>query len=59
MPIDTSRVGVRTDPVTNSWTSADAVLYALAVGAGGTDPAGHELPLTTDDSSGIVGGRLW
>jgi acyl dehydratase len=36
-----------------SWTSKDALLYALGVGAGGIDPTAKELELTTENSRGI------
>ena len=35
-----------------TWTSADAILYALGVGAGAGDPAG-ELEFTTENSHGV------
>jgi hypothetical protein len=54
MVINTAAIGVRSDPVRTTWTSTDAILYALAVGAGGIDPAGHELAFTTDDSEGVA-----
>ena len=38
--------------VERSWSPRDAVLYALAVGAGQEDPA-RELELTTDDTEGV------
>ncbi|HET6794447.1 MAG TPA: MaoC/PaaZ C-terminal domain-containing protein [Acidimicrobiales bacterium] len=37
-----------------SWTSKDALLYAVGVGAGVTDPTGHELEFTTENSSGVT-----
>ncbi|HEX7166782.1 MAG TPA: MaoC/PaaZ C-terminal domain-containing protein [Acidimicrobiales bacterium] len=36
-----------------SWTSKDALLYALGVGAGVQDPTGFELEFTTENSSGV------
>jgi acyl dehydratase len=36
-----------------SWTSKDALLYALGVGAGMTDPTGFELEFTTENSHGV------
>ena len=38
MPIDPSPVGTTSEPVRRSWTSTDAILYALGVGAGAVDP---------------------
>lgn len=52
MAINTAGIGVRSDPVYTRWTSTDAILYALAVGAGGIDPV-DELAFTTDDSAGV------
>jgi acyl dehydratase len=54
MVIDTSGIGAQTDRYTTMWTARDSILYALAVGAGGTDPVGAELAFTTDDSAGIA-----
>jgi acyl dehydratase len=54
MAINTAAIGVRSDPARTTWTSDDSILYALAVGAGGIDPAGHELAFTTDDSAGVA-----
>lgn len=48
MPIDRTAVGRRGDPIIASWTPDDALLYAVAVGAG-QDPLA-ELPLTTENS---------
>jgi acyl dehydratase len=45
MPIDPSAVGVKGEPKTRSWTSKDALLYAVGVGAG-TD----ELQFTTENT---------
>jgi hypothetical protein len=50
--INTGGIGVPSDPVFTTWTSSDAILYALAVGAGGIDPV-DELAFTTDDSAGV------
>ena len=49
MPIDPSAVGSTSEPSERSWTSTDAILYALGVGAG-TD----ELAFTTENTSGVV-----
>ena len=48
MPIDPSAVGAESGPVERSWTSKDALLYAVGVGAGSS-----ELPFTTENSAGI------
>ena len=45
MPIDPSAVGVKGEPRKRSWTSKDALLYAVGVGAG-TD----ELQYTTENT---------
>lgn len=53
MPIDATAVGRRGEPVERSWTSVDALLYAVGVGAGQepTDPS--ELPFVTENSAGV------
>jgi len=51
MPIDGSLVGLRGEPTVRSWTSKDALLYALGVGAGQLD-ALAELEFTTENSEG-------
>src|SRR5687768_10454955 len=48
MPINPDAVGAEAGPVERSWTSKDALLYAVGVGAG-TD----ELPFTTENSKGV------
>lgn len=48
MPIDPDAVGATSEPVERSWTSKDALLYAVGVGAG-TD----ELAFTTENSHRI------
>jgi len=48
MPIDPSAVGAESGPVERSWTSKDALLYAVGVGAGTS-----ELAFTTENSAGI------
>ena len=45
MPIDPSAVGLEGEPRKRSWTSKDALLYALGVGAGI-----DELPFTTENT---------
>lgn len=52
MTLDLDAIGRVGEPVERSWTSSDALLYALAVGAGATDPM-QELAFTTDSSKGI------
>lgn len=52
MPIDTSAVGRSTAPVPVQWTSKDAIIYALGVGAGSEDAA-RELAFTTENTSGV------
>ena len=42
------------EPVEFSWTSKDALLYAVGVGAGSIDPNGVELEFTTENSDGIT-----
>jgi acyl dehydratase len=55
MPIDPSAAdGEWGDWTERSWTSKDAILYALGVGAGATDPTGAELEFTTENSRGIA-----
>jgi len=50
MPVDPAAVGATSDPVERSWSSTDALLYALAVGAGSLDATGFELEYTTENS---------
>src|SRR5258708_13274284 len=52
MSLDHSLVGVPSEPQERSWTSADALLYAVGVGAGLGDPL-QELEFTTENSQGI------
>jgi acyl dehydratase len=51
MPIDRDAVGIVTDPVCRTWSSTDALLYAVGVGAG-HDPL-DELPFTTENTTGV------
>jgi len=53
MPIDPGAVGAVGEKSKISWTSKDSLLYALGVGAGATDPTGHELEFTTENSSDV------
>jgi acyl dehydratase len=52
MALDHSLIGVAGEPRERSWTSTDALLYAIAVGAGLGDPL-RELEFTTENSAGI------
>jgi acyl dehydratase len=52
MALDHSLIGVPSEPHERSWTSTDALLYAIAVGAGLGDPL-RELEFTTENSAGI------
>jgi acyl dehydratase len=52
MSLDHSLIGVPSEPQERSWTSADALLYAVGVGAGLGDPL-RELEFTTENSEGI------
>ncbi|MCW2944662.1 MAG: enoyl-CoA hydratase [Actinoallomurus sp.] len=52
MPLDHSAVGVESAPYERSWTSKDALLYAVGVGAGIGDPL-EELAFTTENSGGV------
>jgi acyl dehydratase len=52
MALDHSLVGVPGEPQERSWTSKDALLYAVGVGAGLGDPL-RELAFTTENSQGI------
>ena len=45
-------IGTEAKPRERSWTSADALLYAVAVGSGSDDPT-TELLLTTENSAGV------
>jgi acyl dehydratase len=53
MPMNLDAVGAVSDPGRHSWTSKDALLYALGVGAGQTDPTGFELEFTTENSQSV------
>ena len=52
MAIDPTAVGRTGEPRTRSWTSTDALLYAVGVGAGLGEPT-SELPFTTENSDGV------
>jgi acyl dehydratase len=49
MPINPDAVGSRGEPGTHKWSSKDALLYALGVGAGAEDPYA-ELEFTTENT---------
>lgn len=48
MPLNPDAVGTTTDPVDVSWTSKDALLYAVGIGAGV-----NELAFTTENTAGV------
>jgi acyl dehydratase len=48
MPLNPDAVGARSDPSDATWTSKDALLYAVSLGAG-TD----ELAFTTENTNGV------
>lgn len=52
MAFDHSVIGVPGEPTKRSWSSSDALLYALGVGAGLDDPL-QELQFTTENSEGV------
>jgi acyl dehydratase len=53
MPLNHSLVGVPGEPHERSWTSTDALLYAIGVGAGLGDPL-QELQFTTENTAGVA-----
>ena len=53
MPLRLDAVGVTGEPVEFAWTHDDAMLYAVAVGAGQEDPA-RELAFTTENTEGVA-----
>jgi acyl dehydratase len=48
MPINPDAVGQESNPVSTSWTSKDALLYAVGIGAGT-----NELAFTTENTNGV------
>ncbi|MGH3378276.1 MAG: MaoC/PaaZ C-terminal domain-containing protein [Actinoallomurus sp.] len=52
MTLDHSAIGVESAPYERSWTSKDALLYAVGVGAGIDDPS-RELAFTTENTDGV------
>jgi acyl dehydratase len=53
MPMNLEAVGRTAGPTETSWSSKDALLYALGVGAGQQDPL-RELEFTTENSDGVA-----
>jgi acyl dehydratase len=53
MALDHSLIGVPGEPHERSWTSKDALLYAVGVGAGLGDPL-TELEFSTENSQGVT-----
>ena len=53
MALKLDAAGTKSEPGRRSWTSKDALLYALGVGAGSLDPVNQELEFTTENSHGI------
>ncbi len=54
MPINPDAVGSTSEGNRWSWTSDEALLYALGVGAGVADPVAKELEFTTENTAGVV-----
>ena len=50
MPINPDAVGSKSEPQEHRWTSKDALIYALGVGAGAVDPL-TELEFTTENTA--------
>lgn len=53
MPINPDAVGSKGEPGRRRWTSKDALLYAVSVGAGSLDPVTQELEFTTENTKGV------
>jgi acyl dehydratase len=54
MPINHDAANAEPGPPSErSWTSKDALLYAVGVGAGSIDPTGFELEFTTENSKDV------
>lgn len=53
MPINPDAVGAKGEPGRRSWSSKDALLYAVSVGAGSLDPVNEELEFTTENTKGV------
>lgn len=54
MPINPDAVGTRSEPTTSSWTSSDALRYAVGVGAGQDPVDPRELPFVTENSIDVA-----
>jgi acyl dehydratase len=55
MPINHDAASVPPGPpIERSWTSKDALIYAVGVGAGSVDPTGLELEFTTENSINVT-----
>jgi acyl dehydratase len=52
MPLNHDLVGLQSAALERSWTSTDALLYAIGVGAGLGDPL-QELQFTTENTAGV------
>jgi len=52
MSLDLDAVGRKTEPFPLRWTSKDALIYALGIGAGADDPL-KELAFTTENTTGL------
>jgi acyl dehydratase len=52
VPLNLTAIGSVSDPIERTWTSKDALLYAVAVGAGSPDVT-NELTFTTENSHGV------
>ena len=53
MPVNPDAVGAKGEERSWSWGSKDALLYALGIGAGVSDPVGGELEFTTENTAGV------
>jgi acyl dehydratase len=54
MPVNPrAATGIWTDWTERAWTSTDAILYAIGVGAGSLHPSGSELEFTTENSKHV------
>ena len=53
MPVNPDAVGAKSEPTQRSWSSKDALIYAVGVGAGSLDPLNKELEFTTENSDGV------
>lgn len=53
MALDPTLIGSASEPRTVRWSTAESLLYAIAVGAGQADPL-RELAFTTENSAGVA-----